>query len=120
MNDFLVTYLDSIDEQLLEYLDEDEELKLDAVQRLRFYTSALLEGSITPDHVMEDWPDWYQLAPAFVAAYGSEELQELEGASEFLEAIEEQDDVSLTVVDRAYLRALEAWLGMYPEMRTTE
>ena len=120
VNDFLVVYLDSIDEQLLEYLDEDEELKLDAVQRLRFYTSALLEGSITPDHVMEDWPDWYQLAPAFVAAYGSEELQELEGASEFLEAIEEQDDVSLTDADLAYLRALEAWLGMYPEMRTIE
>ncbi len=38
VNDFLVTYLDSIDEQLLEYLDEDEELKLDAVKRLRFYT----------------------------------------------------------------------------------
>jgi hypothetical protein len=63
VNDFLVTYLDSIDEQLLEYLDEDEELKLDAVLRLRFYTSALLEGSISPDHVMEDWPDWYQLTP---------------------------------------------------------
>jgi len=66
VNDFLVSYLDSIDERLLEYLDEDEELELDAVQRLRFYTSALLEGSITPDHVMEDWPDWYQLTPAFV------------------------------------------------------
>src|ERR1039458_1436873 len=69
VSDFLFTYLDSIDERLLEYLDEDEELELDAVQRLRFYTSALLEGSITPDHVMEDWPDWYQLAPAFVATY---------------------------------------------------
>ena len=51
VNDFLVVYLDSIDERLLEYLDEDEELKLDAVQRLRFYTTALLDGSITPDHV---------------------------------------------------------------------
>jgi hypothetical protein len=55
-----------------------------------------------------------------VATYGTEELQELEGASEFLEAIEEQDDVSLTDADRAYLKALEAWLDMYPEMRTTE
>jgi hypothetical protein len=36
MSDFLVVYLDSIDEQLLEYLDEDDELKLDAVQRLTF------------------------------------------------------------------------------------
>jgi hypothetical protein len=28
--------------------------------------------------------------------------------------------VSLTDADLAYLRALEAWLGMYPEMRTIE
>ena len=110
----------SIDERLPEYLDKDDELTLDAVKRLSFYTTALLDGSITPDHVMEDWPDWYQLAPAFVATYGSEELQELECAAVLLEAIEEQDDVSLTDADLAYLRALEAWLGMYPEMRTTE
>ena len=120
VNDFLVTYLDSIDGRLLEYLDEDDELKLDAVQRLRFYTSALLEGSITPDHVLEDWPDWYQLVPAFVATYGSEELQELEVAAELLEAIEDDEDVTLNEADRDYLKALEAWLGMYPEMRTTE
>jgi hypothetical protein len=120
VNDFLFTYLDSIDERLLEYLDEDKELKLDAIQRIRFYTSALLEGSISPDHVMEDWPDWYQLAPAFVATYGTEELQELEGAAEFPDAVEEQDEVSLTEADRVYLKPLETWLDMYPEMRTTE
>jgi hypothetical protein len=120
VSDFLVVYLDSIDERLLEYLDEDDELKLDAVQHLRFYTSALLDGSITPDHVLEDWSDWYQLVPAFVATYGSEELQELEVAAELLEAIEEDEDVILTEADRDYLKALEEWLGMYPEMRTTE
>ena len=120
VSDFLVTYLDSIDEQLLEYLDEDEELKLEAVQRIRFYTSALLEGSITPDHVLEDWPDWYQLVPAFVATYGSEELKELEGGAEFLRVSEEDDEVNLTEADLAYLRMLEMWLGMYPEMRTAE
>jgi hypothetical protein len=120
VSDFLVVYLDSIDKQLLEYLDEDDELKLDAVQRLRFYTSALLDGSITPDHVMEDWPDWFQLVPAFVAAYGTEELQELERVAVFLRAVEEDDDVCLSDADRDYLKALETWLGMYPEMRTTE
>jgi hypothetical protein len=120
VNDFLFTYLDSIDERLLEYLDEDDELKLDAVQRLSFYTSALLEGSITPDHVMEDWPDWYQLASAFVATYGSDELRELEIGAEFLGAIEEREDVSLSKADLAYLKVLETWLDMYPEMRTTE
>jgi hypothetical protein len=120
VNDFLVVYLDSIDERLLEYLDEDEELKLDAVQRLRFYTTALLDGSITPDHVMEDWPDWYQLVPAFVATYGSDELQELECAAVLLEAIEEDEDVTLNEADRDYLKALEEWLGMYSEIRNTE
>ena len=118
MSDFLVVYLDSVDERLLEYLDEDDELKLDAVQRIRFYTTALLDGSITPDHVLEDWPDWYQLVPAFVATYGSEELQELEVAAELLEAIEEDEDVTLNEADRDYLKALELWLGMFPEMHT--
>ena len=32
----------------------------------------------------------------------------------------EEDDVSLGEADRAYLKALEPWLGMYPKMRTTE
>ncbi len=120
VSDFLVVYLDTIDEQLLDYLDEDDELKLEAVQRLRFYTSALLEGWITSKHVVEDWPDWFQLVPAFVATYGTEKLQELECGAESLGAIEEDEDVSLTKADRAYLRVLEAWLYMYPEMRTTE
>ena len=39
---------------------------------------------------------------------------------EFLGAIEEREDASLTEADRAYLRALETWLDMYPEIRTTE
>ena len=120
VNDFLVVYLDSIDEQLLEYLDEDEELKLDAVKRLSFYTTALLDGSITPDHVMEDWPDWYQLVPAFVATYGSEELQELEVAAVLLGADRGARRRELDRSRPAYLKALEAWLDMYPEMRTTE
>ncbi len=96
VSDFLVVYLDTIDGRLLEYLDEDDELKLDAVQRLSFYTTALLDGSISPEHINEDWPDWYQLAPAFVATYGTEELQGLEGAAVFLRAIEEDEDVCLT------------------------
>ena len=41
MKNFLGVYLDSIDEHLLERLDEDDELNLDTVQRLRFYTSVL-------------------------------------------------------------------------------
>ena len=57
MNDFLPSYLDTIDERLLGYLDENDELRADTVQRLRFYTSALLDGSLSPAAVAEDWPD---------------------------------------------------------------
>ena len=53
-NDFLVSFLDAIDERLLEYLDDDDELKLDVVQRMRFYASALLDGSITLNHLVEE------------------------------------------------------------------
>lgn len=35
VSDFLVVYLDSIDERLLEHLDEDDELKLDALRHHR-------------------------------------------------------------------------------------
>ena len=75
---------------------------------------------ITPKQVVDDWPHWYQLVPAFVATYGSEELSELEIGAELLGAIEEGEDVCLTEADLAYLKAQEAWLDMYPEMRTTE
>jgi len=120
VNDFLLTYLDSIDKRLLEYLDEDDELSLYTVRRLRVYTSALLDGSIKPGHLMEAWPDWFQLAPAFVAAYGTEEEEQLQAAAAFLRAIDEHDDVALTDADLAYLRALEVRLDMYPEVQPTE
>ena len=68
MSEFLV-YLDSIDERLLDYLDEEDELRAEVVRRLRYYTTALLNCIITPAAVAEDWPDWFDLVPAFVVAY---------------------------------------------------
>ena len=79
VSEFLVIYLDSIDERLLDYLDEDDELRPEVVKRLRYYTTALLDGTITPAAVAEDWPDWYDLVRAFVAAYAPEEVAELGG-----------------------------------------
>ena len=63
---------------------------------------------------MEDWPDWFQLAPAFVAADGTDQLKQAEVASEFLEAVEEHEHVSLNRAVGSYLRALESWLGHVP------
>ncbi|MGP0109176.1 MAG: hypothetical protein ACLPR9_10020 [Acidimicrobiales bacterium] len=61
MNDLLVSCLDTIDERLLEYLDDDE-TSLDAIRRLRLHTSALLGGSVTPGHLVEGRADWFHHA----------------------------------------------------------
>ena len=119
VSEFLVTYLDSIDERLLDYLDEDDELRPEVVKRLRYYTSALLEGSITPAAVAEDWADWFDLARAFVAAYAPEAIEELEEAAPLM-SDEVEDDTVLTEADRAYLAAVEQLLDAYPEMRLGE
>jgi hypothetical protein len=37
-------------------------MSLDAVRRLRLYTSALLGGSVTPGHLVEGRADWFHLA----------------------------------------------------------
>ena len=118
MSEFLVTYLDSIDERLLDYLDEDDELRPEVVKRLRYYASALPEASITPAAVAEYWADWFDLVPAFVAAYAPDEVGELEEAAEFMDTDEEY--TTLTAADKAYLTALELQLDMYPEMRMSE
>jgi hypothetical protein len=119
MSEFLVTYLDSIDERLLDYLDEDEELRLDTVKRLRYYTSALLDGSLSPAAVTEDWADWCDLAPAFVAVYAPEGVEELEVVAP-LRSDEVEEDTVLTEADGAYLAAVELLLDTYREIRRGE
>ena len=59
------------------------------------------------------------LAPAFVVAYGTDELKEAEVASVFLEAVEAHEQVSLDDAVRSYLKALQRWLDMYPEIGAT-
>jgi len=93
VNVFLITYLDSIDEDLLKYLDEAEELPVEVARRMRDYSVALLDGSITPTRLSEDWPDWYDLVGAFGAAYGWKGLDDLEDSSRFLDEIGAQDVV---------------------------
>ncbi len=120
MSEFLVAYLDAIDPRLLEYLDEDQNLDLDTVERLRYYATALLEGTITPNALHEDWPDWYDLAPAFVTAYAPQWMEEVQDSAAFLDGPEIGDEAPLTDQDRAYLVALEPLLGMYPELRNAD
>jgi len=115
VSEYIVAFLTSIDERLLYYLDQDDELMFDTVDRLRDSTTALLAGAIAPAVLNGEWPDWFILAPAFVLAYGTEELKGLQDAAGFLK----EHDVGLDEADRAYLQALALRLDEYPEMRAT-
>ena len=116
VSEFLVAFLTSIDERLLYYLDQDDELMFDTVDRLRDSTTALLAGAIAPAVLNGEWPDWFILAPAFVLAYGTEELKELQDDAGFLK----EHEVGLDEADRHYLRALESRLGMYSVLRAEQ
>jgi len=115
MSDLLVAFLDAIDERLLDYLDQDEELRLDTVERLWLYTEALLDGSITPAVIEEDWSDWFDLVAAFRTAYAPQWLADLEEAAPFRRVI--RDETRLVRADRAYLLALTSLLDMHHKTR---
>jgi len=55
-----------LDEDLLTYLDENEELLVVVVKRMRDYTVALLDGSITPA-ALDEW--WFFVATRHRNAY---------------------------------------------------
>jgi hypothetical protein len=116
MNDLLVTNLAASDQRLLFYLDQDDEMMFDTVERLRSYTTALLDASITPAVLVAKWSGWFDLVPAFVVAYGTEELQRAKEGADFLR---EHDVVELTEGDRTFLRALALRFDMYPDIRRT-
>ena len=61
---FLVVYLEAIDERLLDYLDEEDELRHEVVKCLRYYASALPEASITPAAAAGDRADWFPTSSA--------------------------------------------------------
>jgi len=113
VNDFLVRYLSSIGEDLLAYLDEDEQLSVDVTRQMRDSTVELLDGETTPARLSNEWPDWYHLIGAFVATYGWEGTDDLEDSAPFL-APEEGAPDELTGADREFLEAIALQLDVYP------
>jgi hypothetical protein len=114
VNDFLVRYLGSIDADLLDYLDDDEELSIDVARRLRDGATSLLGGDLTPRALAEQWSDWFHLVSAFVAAYGWEGTDELEQSAPLFVAVAEGETQELTRADREFLEAIELQLDLYP------
>jgi len=83
VNDFLINGLRHNDGRLLAYVDTHSELTLSTVQRPRFCARAMLEGSMTPRQIADEWADWFLLTPAFIAAYGTLELADLGAEARF-------------------------------------
>ena len=87
VNEYLFVILSSKDKRLLDDLDKSGDMLVDTVRRLRNYTTALLDGSITPAVLAEDWDDFYDLPPAFVAACAPEWVGHLETMATFLDSL---------------------------------
>lgn len=85
MSDNLAAYLDSIDSHLVGYLDPDHDISTDTLRHVQCYAVALIEGLVVPEHVHEDWPEFFPLVVAFVLAYGSPGLGRLARRSTIFE-----------------------------------
>lgn len=112
MNEDLAAFLEAIDSHLLVYLDVNKDLSTETVAHLYRYSVALLQGLITPEHVLEDWEDFFDLADAFVLAYGSKRLDLLNRRAPLLDTGAEQEAAPLTADDRLLLVTLVQELGL--------
>jgi len=59
---------------LVRDLDEDRNISDDVIGHVERYAVALIQSLIVPEHVAEDWPDFFSLVEAFVLACGSPRL----------------------------------------------
>ena len=105
--DDLAVYLCAIAPHLLVYLDAERDISADALRHVQCYAVALLEDLVLPEHVDEDWPDFFHLTVAFVLAHGSRRLGRLARQSAIFEG---SGDDPLTDADRAFLATFLAEL----------
>ncbi|MGH9920858.1 MAG: hypothetical protein ACRD6W_18560 [Nitrososphaerales archaeon] len=112
MADDLVTYLDAVDERLVDYLDAHKNLSSATVRRLQRFAVAMSEGSMTAGLAREDWAAFYPLAAAFVVVCGSDELGELYDQATVFSAVV-RGDVPFTDADRVFLVLLSDELERY-------
>gem|GEM_PF-2049066 len=119
VNEDLAAYLESINSRLLAYLDPEKDLSTETVAHLYRYSVALLQALILPEHIVEDWDDYFDLADAFVLAYGSKRLDLLNRRAPVLGTGGEQAPDPLTGDDRLFLVNLVQELGAFLTSRET-
>jgi hypothetical protein len=113
MRDDLAAYLDSLGSNLLGALDAEGDLAVGTAEHLYRYAVALLQGLILPEHVAEEWADFFCLADAFVLAYGSRRLGHLTRKATLLSIGKGGAPLPLTGPDRSALVDLVRELGEY-------
>ena len=110
-NDELISVLDSFDEALLRYVDDDQDLSLDAVRYVGDVVTQVLTGSLTWSEVEDS--DWYPLTSALVIVYGTADLDDLR-----LDASLGEDTAEVTDSDRRFLTQLLALVSQYESARS--
>jgi hypothetical protein len=110
-NDELVSVLDSYDEALLRYVDDDQELSLEAVAYVREMATKVLAGSIAWSEV--EASDWYALTSALVIVYGDQALDDLR-----LDASLGEDSPEVTYSDRRFLTELLGLVSRHETARS--
>jgi hypothetical protein len=116
VSDDLVTYLDAVDDALVDYVDDNKNLSSETVRRLHRFAVAMSEGSMTSGLAREDWADFYPLAAAFVVVCGSDELRGLYDQATLFSAVV-RDDVQFTDADMVFLVLLSDELERYADAR---
>jgi hypothetical protein len=119
VSEFLVVYLDSIDERLLDYLDEEDELQARGGQAPEVLRERSPRGLHQSRRGGRGLGGLVRPHRGPVAAYAPEEIGELEEAAPLM-SDEVEKDIVLTEADRVYLVAVELLLDAYPEMRLGE
>ena len=92
------------------------QLPVDVVARLQPLIAGSIVGGIgrPPDLVADEWPDFYDLASAFVVSYGSDELRELYDQANLEAAVAGGRIVPVDDADRVLLVQLTDELEAYP------
>jgi hypothetical protein len=115
----LATYLDSLDQRMLGYVDDNGQLRVETAGHLHRYIVALVEDAASPHWVLENWRDFYDLVTGFVIAYGTPLLEGLYGGAPFLDWLGHGTDVTLTTADRVFLMMLGDHIDRYAQASGT-
>lgn len=112
----LVAYLRKVDASLLVHVT-DGLLSTQALLKMRGYAEALATRDLTTTAVVADWPEFFELALAFVVAYGSFSLRWMCERCQLFPALRRGLSPAITPWDRRFLLTFVQEIGDHLEVR---